>query len=275
MLEDKYEAYCMLGKYYGREVVKIETENDFNLFEDFIIRHPIFVAKPLGLSCAMGVQKINANEYTDKRALFNTLVNVGQKYANDFSVKGDNHNGAVLEEVIVQDKDFAMIHPYSVNGIRVTTIRINGKIHIYYPWIKVGVNHDFVASAASGGFDAGIDTKTGVVNTNGFLEDGSEIEYHPDTKVKIKGYQIPKWQELIDLSTEVAMSLKDSINYVGWDFVLTPTGWIVMEGNFYGDAMWQMFLKKGMKEDLERLLGWKPYGRFWWQYNIKKLEQEV
>ena len=28
-LEDKYEAYCMLCKYYGREVVKIETENDF------------------------------------------------------------------------------------------------------------------------------------------------------------------------------------------------------------------------------------------------------
>lgn len=271
ILEDKYEAYELLAPYYKREVIKIENEEDYPKFLDYISRHPVFVSKPLGLSCAMGVQKINSADYQDKRALFDSLVNVGLKYVGDFSIKESNHNGAVLEELIIQDEEFAKIHPDSVNGIRVTTVRVNGDVHIYYPWIKVGVNHDFIASAASGGFDAGIDSETGIVNTNGYLEDGSYIEYHPDTNVKIKGYVIPRWSELVSMAKEVALSLKESINYVGWDFVLTPNGWVIMEGNFYGDTMWQMFLEKGMRADFEELIGWKPTKKFWWQYNYKKL----
>ena len=131
-----------------------------------------------------------------------------------------------------------------------------------------------MASGAQSGFLAGIDAQTGVVITDGCYENAKEIVRHPITDVKIKGYVIPKWQELLALAEEVAMSLKPSINYVGWDFVLTPKGWVVMEGNFYGDVLWQMIYGRGMKEDFEKLIGWKMEKKFWWQYNTKKLEQE-
>lgn len=272
ILEDKYEAYQLLNPYYKRDAIKIETDADYDVFLDFIEKHPEFVAKPVGLYCAIGVRKEKLADYPDAKALFNSLLNSLGEYETTTN-RWSKHHAVVLEELIVQDKDFAAIHPLSVNGVRITTVRIGDTVHIYYPWLKVGVTDNVVASAAQGGFDAGIDAVTGVLDTNGFLEDGSAIEYHPTTNVKIKGFRIPKWDEAISMAKEVAMSLPRTINYVGWDFVLTPKGWIVMEGNFYGDPMWQMYYQKGMKDDFEKLINWKPEDKFWWKQNLKKIEE--
>ena len=272
ILEDKYEAYQLLRPYYKRDAIKIESDDDYDVFLDFIEKHPEFVAKPVGLYCAIGVRKEKLADYPDAKALFNSLLNSLGEYETTTNRWSKRH-AVVLEELIVQDKDFAAIHPLSVNGVRITTVRIGDTVHIYYPWLKVGVTDNVVASAAQGGFDAGIDAVTGVLDTDGFLEDGSAIEYHPTTNVKIKGFQIPKWIEAISMAKEVAMSLPRTINYVGWDFVLTPKGWIVMEGNFYGDPMWQMYYQKGMKDDFEKLINWKPENKFWWKQNLKKIEE--
>lgn len=272
ILEDKYEAYQLLRPYYKRDAIKIESDADYDVFLDFIEKHPEFVAKPVGLYCAIGVRKEKLADYPNAKALFNSLLNSLGEYETTTNRWSKRH-AVVLEELIVQDKDFAAIHPLSVNGVRITTVRIGDTVHIYYPWLKVGVTDNVVASAAQGGFDAGIDAVTGVLDTDGFLEDGSAIEYHPTTNVKIKGFQIPKWIEAISMAKEVAMSLPRTINYVGWDFVLTPKGWIVMEGNFYGDPMWQMYYQKGMKDDFEKLINWKPENKFWWKQNLKKIEE--
>lgn len=272
ILEDKYEAYQLLKQYYKRDAIKIESDADYDVFLDFIKKHPEFVAKPVGLYCAIGVRKEKLADYPDAKTLFNSLLNSLGEYETTTNRWSKRH-AVVLEELIIQDKDFAAIHPRSVNGVRITTVRIGGTIHIYYPWLKVGVTNNVVASAAQGGFDAGIDAVTGVLDTDGFLEDGSAIENHPTTNVKIKGFQIPKWDEAISMAKEVAMSLPRTINYVGWDFVLTPKGWIVMEGNFYGDPMWQMYYQRGMKDDFEKLINWKPEDKFWWKQNLKKIEE--
>ena len=272
LLEDKFEAYQLLKPYYKREVIKIETENDYDAFLQFIGRHSEFVAKPVGLYCAIGVRKVDATDYPDPRTLFKALLDSVSDYEKTTN-KWTKHHAVVLEEMIVQDSVFAAIHPRSVNGVRITTIRLGDQVHIYNPWLKVGVANDVVASAAQGGFDAGINPGTGVLDSDGFLEDGSAIEYHPVTKVKIKGYHIPKWDEAITMAKEVAMTLPRTINYVGWDFVLTPKGWIVMEGNYYGDPMWQMYYQKGMKADFEELINWRPEEKFWWRQNLKKIEE--
>lgn len=273
MLEDKYEAYNLLKDYYKREIIKIEDDNDYQMFLDYISRHPIFVVKPIDLSNGLGIRKVDSNDYSDKKQLYMELLGSGKEFEEAQDYKwSSNYSAAVLEEVIEQDEVLNKLNPSSVNSVRVTTVRINNEVHIYYPWIKVAVGGEFVASATLGGFDACINAETGVVETNGYLEDGSFIEYHPDTNVKIKGLVIPKWDSLISMAKEVASKMDPSINYVGWDFVLTPTGWVIMEGNFYGDTMWQMCYDKGMKEDFENPIGWKQE-RYWWQYNMADLEQ--
>lgn len=272
ILEDKFEAYQLLKPYYKRDVIKIENENDYAAFFVFIEKHPEFVAKPIGLYCAIGVRKVKVSDYADAKTLFLALINSVNEYEVTTN-RWTKHHAVVLEELIEQDETYAAIHPQSVNGVRITTIRIGNDIHICYPWLKVGVINNIVASAGQGGFDAGIDATTGILDSDGFIEDGTALKYHPVTKVKIKGFQIPKWDEAISLAKEVAMSLPRTINYVGWDFVLTPKGWIVMEGNFYGDPMWQMYYEKGMKADFEELIQWKPENKFWWQQNNRFIEK--
>ena len=275
LLEDKYTAYQKLKKYYGREIIKIESDKDYDIFLSFIDKHPIFVIKPIDLSNGLGIRKVDSTEYQDKKVLFYELLNTGKEYedSQDFKWSSDYH-AAVLEELIEQDPSLNRLNPSSVNGVRVTTVRVGSEIHIYHPWIKVAVGGEFVASLILGSFDACINPQTGIIETKGFLEDGSTIDLHPDTKVQIKGFQIPRWQELITMAKQVASEMDSSINYVGWDFVLTPKGWVVMEGNFYGDTMWQMCYQKGMKEEFENLIGWKPDKQFWWQYNLADLEQK-
>lgn len=275
ILEDKYEAYELLKPYYGREMIKIESEEDYPKFLEYIEKHPVFVVKPISLSNGLGIRKVDANDYEDKHQMFMEMLGAGDKYtqALDFAWSTEL-NAAVLEEVIVQDPRLQVMHEHSVNVIRITTVRVGDTIHIYHPWIKVAIHKEFVATASLGGFLAGIDEKTGVLNTEGWLEAGYSIKQHPDTGVTIKGFEIPRWDEVVTMAREVASKLDKTINYVGWDFVLTPNGWVVLEGNFYGDIMWQMFLDKGMKAEFEELIGWKPEKPYWWQYNITDLEQE-
>lgn len=273
LLEDKYEAYQLLKEYYKREIIKIVDDKDFIEFEKFLSRHPVFVVKPFDLSNGFGVHKVDSAEYPDKRQLFDFLLGIGDEYEKSQDYKWSNVRGAVLEEIIRQDESLNKLNPSSVNGVRVTTIRVNGEIHIYYPWIKVGSGGNFVVSAILGGFDACINKDTGIIETDGYFETGKSIQYHPDTKCKIKGFQIPRWKELIGLAKEVAEKMDATINYVGWDFALTPEGWVIMEGNYYGDVMWQLCYDKGMKDDMENLIGWKQEKKYWWQYDFADLEQ--
>ena len=159
----------------------------------------------------------------------------------------------------------AAFHPESVNSVRATAVRgKDGKIHVYHPWLKVGTSGAFVVSAAFCGFDAEIDPATGIVFTDGYREDGAAFITHPDTGIKIKGFQVPRWQELLSLVDEI-MNALPGYGYVGWDLVLTPDGWCVMEGNYSGEFMYQMINGRGYKKEFEELIGWKMDAEYWWE----------
>ena len=276
MLEDKYEAYKLLKPYYKRELIKIHTDDDYSNFLAFIDKHPVYVVKPCSLSLSMGVRKVDAGDYRDKKALFYEMLHVADEFKGDFSIEKCDFEGAVLEELIVQEKQFGAIHPDSVNAVRITTIRRAGGVALFYPWIKVGFNHSFVASAGQGGYNAGIDVKTGHVNTDGYMEDGRKMAVHPDSNIAFKSLQMPEWEAAIEMAIEAALILPESINYVGWDLVYTDDGWLMMEANYYGDMMWQMFLERGTKKEFGDLIGWQMDSEkpFWWQYNSKDLEKK-
>ena len=53
--------------------------------------------------------------------------------------------------------------------------------------------------------------------------------------------------------------------YVGWDLVLTPDGWCVMEGNYSGEFTFQLINGRGYKKEFEELIDWKYEKTFWWE----------
>lgn len=265
-LENKYEAYLRLKDFYKRDVIKISNEFDYALFESFVQRHRTFIVKPAGLGCGIGVHKRVLQDNCNLREEFHSLLEIGlgtkERFGHWTHVKIDTD--VVLEEEIIEAPELSMIHPYSLNPLRITTIRIEDDVLFFYPRISIGNNKSFITNASSGSLVAGIDIETGVIETNGFSEFREEYAIHPMTQVVFKGFQIPQWEEMKEMLTAAAKSLP-SIRYVGWDVALSTKGWCIIEGNFMGEFTSQVAYGRGCKPDLEKLIGWKPEKEFWWE----------
>ncbi len=262
-LEDKYRLYQTLKPYYKREIIEVGSIDDIDEFTSFCKRHESFVVKPSNYAFGIGVHKFSMGEFKgDYRMALESILKEGQAIHEYHPSKVSR---MVLEELIDQDETLAVLHRESVNAVRATAVRgKDGRIHIYHPWIKVGMGGAFVASAALTGFDAEIDPETGMVVSDGYQENGNVYTVHPDSGITIKGFQIPKWQELVSLVNEI-MNIIPEYGYVGWDLVLTPDGWCVMEGNYSGEFMFQLINGRGYKKEFEDLIGWKLDKEYWWE----------
>lgn len=263
MLLDKYLVYQRLKPYYLRDVIQICGEEDYPIFSEFVAKHPVFVIKPSDFWYGIGVKKVSLSEYNnDPSVAFQSILGEGKAIKEQHQSR---QGKMVIEELIVQDEALARLHPESVNAIRATAVRgKDGRIHLYHPWIKVGMHGAFVASAVFNGFDAEVDSETGIVISDGYQENGNVFPVHPESGIPIKGFQVPKWDELIQIVDEL-MSFMPEYGYIGWDMVLTPKGWCVMEGNYSGEFMFQLLNGRGYKKEFEDLIGWKFEKEYWWQ----------
>lgn len=262
-LEDKYRLYQTLKPYYKRDVIEVSSLSDMESFASFAEKHSEFVVKPSDFFFGIGVHKVSMAAYGfDYAKALTAILEEGQAIRQKHPSRVSR---MVLEELIQQDESLAVLHRNSVNAIRATAVRgKDGKIHLYHPWIKVGINGSFVASAALNGFDAEINPETGIVITDGHQENGTIYVTHPNSGIKIKGYQIPKWDEMCSFVNEIMDALPD-YGYIGWDLVLTPTGWCIMEGNYSGEFIFQMIHQRGFRREFEDLIGWKAETEFWWE----------
>ncbi len=266
LLVNKYEAYRFFGpEAYKRDMIQCVDDAEWPLFRKFVEKHPVFVVKPTDMAYGNGVHtaSVEGMDESQLKECYRSLL--GEYTTNKTKYHmAKRRDSIIFEELIDQADELAEVHPASANGIRATTVRLGDKVVLYQPWWKIGRGGQFVTSAVYGTFDAGIDPETGVVETLAFSEALEKIERHPDTGFQIHGFQIPRWRELVEMVTELALKLP-TLRYVGWDMVLSKKGWCVMEGNAKGDFMWQLFRERGMKREFEELIGFWSGKEFWWQ----------
>ena len=264
LLRNKWHAYLLLKDAYRREVLLLESEQDFPTFEAFCQRHPTFVVKPVGLGLSLGVRKVEVGD-TDPHTLFDQLF-IEIETENGHWNSG-TEKGVLVEELIEQGEEMAMLHPASVNSVRMLTINLgDGDIRLWYPYVRIGVGGNFISAAATGSIVAGINAGTGVVYSTGFDKLGRITDVHPDTHFTIKGIKIPRWGQLCQKAIEMSERLP-TLRYIGWDFVYDKDGeWIVMEGNENaGISSSQLIHHRGMREEFEQLIGYHPTKEYWWQ----------
>ena len=263
LLRNKWHAYQLLKDAYKREVLLLESEQDFPAFAAFCQRHPSFVVKPVGLGQSMGVRKVEVGD-ADLRALFNQLFTEIETENGHWNSGTDN--GVLVEELIEQGEEMAVLHPASVNSVRMYTINFgDGDIRMWYPCIRIGTGGNFIAAGAVGSILAGINIGTGVVDSPGADEFGRTILVHPDTHIPIKGIRIPRWRQLCQKAIEMAERVP-TLRYVGWDFVYDKhKEWIVMEGNENAEFLTQIIYHVGEREEFEHFIGYHPTKEYWWQ----------
>ena len=236
IFDDKTITYEYFKKYFKREQCEIKNESDFEVFADFCKKHSKFIIKPNNSAMGRGVELMTVEEIE-----------------NDFKKALKRHqNGFVAEELIVQSKEMAKFHPQSCNTVRIPTIRFDDRIEIIHPFFRVGRGDSVVDNAGAGGIIVALDAETGITIAAAD-EKGKEYIVHPETGYDLIGYQIPRWNEAVELVKELAQVVPTN-RYTGWDVALTDDGWVMVEGNARGQFVWQIATKVGFKEEIERIM---------------------
>lgn len=238
-LRDKYTFYQLAKPYFKRDVVRITENNDWNQFELFCKKHSRFICKIINSGCGVGIRIEEVKDSIQTKSLFEELIGEG---------------AWVIEELIKQDAAISSFNESSVNTVRFPSFRHGNLVKQNYPCIRFGRKGSIVDNAGQQGVFASVDIKTGKIISNGFDELGHEYEEHPDSKVRFKDFQIPRWAELLEEARLAHLSLPEKHIYVAFDFALSEKGWVVVEGNWGDWVLQQTSLKRGLKKEFLELL---------------------
>lgn len=215
--DDKTEFDAAFQTFMHHEVLVCAEASEEEV-RAFITRHGEVIVKPATGALGIGVYKLKSSDAEGINALLQH-ISAGESL--------------IIEEVIRQHADMARLNPTSVNTIRVITmLDRDGQPHILNTVAMLGADEGCVSNTHSGGCLCHIDTKTGVIDHLGTNVEGAEMLRHPVTGVVLPGYQIPNWEGLTDYVSQLARVVP-SARYIGWDIVILPEGYDVIEGNIH------------------------------------------
>ena len=138
----------------------------------------------------------------------------------------------MIEEVIENHPDVAKVNPDSVNTLRVETcLDSQGNFHLLNVLFMVGTTKTIVSNCHSGGMMCHVDIKTGCIDNDGYNPTGKWYKIHPASGIILKGYKLPYIDKLVDYIKGVCQVMPNA-RYVGWDVVITPDGFELIEGNY-------------------------------------------
>ena len=239
LLNNKMSAYSLLKEYYKRIAVLLNSsmkEEDKSTIICLYDKGLPLIVKPIASGGGKGIRKVDPKEYDNCTSFINGLMREYPK-------------GCVIEELIVQDERMAVLHPQSINTVRMSTIRRNGKVELFHPFMRVGCGDSVVDNGGSGGLLMPFDIQNGKILCAA-NELGKSYEFHPDTEIRLIGFTIPRWGEAVALINDI-MALFPNDSYISWDLALTESGWIVVEGNSHGQFAGQYALHRGIRDDFE------------------------
>jgi len=274
LLDNKFEAYERLRPFYRREAMLLSDEADYPRFCEFARRHKSIFVKPVNLELAEGTHRLALGEGADLRETFLALVQEAREIKSEKVLRPILHQ-LILEEEIVPSEAMAQFNRAEMSLLRVTTVVVDDEVHFFHPVFRVMCGDGVSQCGETYSIDALIDAKTGTVVTGGMDAISDEQEFHPVSGIRIKGFQMPDWAALKEMLAEAAREFP-TIRYIGWDVVHTGRGWCIIEGNPGGEFFFQLCVGHGVKDEFERLIGFKfrtPPG-FRWDAILKGLGKQ-
>ena len=165
-------------------------------------------------------------------------------------------NFTLAEEYIVQHQDLMRLSPAGLNTVRIITqINNDGGVDILAARIRITIN-SFIDNLHAGNMASAIDIESGTIILPAIYSDITKPEekVHPITGIEIVGFQIPRWNELLEKAKAIALHNKENRS-VGWDIAVTQHGVDFVEGNHdLNQDIFQMPVHRGLKNILKQYL---------------------
>lgn len=239
LLNAKEKAYAQLSEFYKRDMIfaKNKTDISFEEFSNFALNHKEFISKPSNMSLARGIKVFRLGETIDEKEIKNIYDDVFENVP------------VIIEEFVHNDDYYAAFHPQSLNIVRAVCFRQKGEMKLYRAYLSLGCGDKDFANGAAGAIAVPIDYNTGITTDIGYTESLKTYDVHPDSGLPLKGIQLEKWDELVDLVKTLGEKLP-TLNYVGWDLACTSKGWVIVEGNGNaGQTLYQLMEKKSIRSE--------------------------
>ena len=144
----------------------------------------------------------------------------------------------IVQERITQHAVMAEPHPFSVNTVRLVTIKWAGEVDVLLAFARFGRNKAINDNAGTGGICCGIDNN-GRLYDNAVDEAGNLYPEHPNTGFSFESKQtyIPGYEKICTAGIELHKNLLH-FHIASWDFAVDAQGEpILLEVNFRG-ASW-------------------------------------
>ena len=230
---DKYAFYIMMEPFFGRKITKVDNSTDKEEFVNFALEEKHLFCKLSKGSRGSGAFPAEVQSRDDAEELFARLTTSADEEW-------------VVEQRITQSAEMAQWNASCVNTVRLPSFITKDGFKVLNPYFRMGRAGSVVDNTGHGGVFAAIDPQTGVLITDGVDEVGHTYPVHPDSGLTFKGWQIPRWQELLQLAEKAHRSIP-AHKYIGWDFALTDDGWVLIEGN-WGQPHGQCATKIGVRD---------------------------
>ena len=158
----------------------------------------------------------------------------------------------IQERIKNQIAEYAQFHPYSINTIRIVTIKDGSGIDILCSSFRMGVNQRHSDNWSSGGIVTGVNIENGTLEKWGLYNPayGTKSERHPNSEILFEGYKLPYWEEMVKY-VKNAHRLFYGLHSIGWDVSVTTDGIMLIEGNDNWDTTGAQAWK-GAKRDFEK-----------------------
>ncbi|WP_138429462.1 sugar-transfer associated ATP-grasp domain-containing protein [Fodinibius saliphilus] len=240
ILEDKTLFYKNYGDFLIHTVADREDLKNSPAVAETILTNKSgrLVFKPKEGKCGLDIEIRRCEE-------FNREGLIKYMEINDY---------ALVEEFLVQHPELKRLSPSGVNTVRIfTQLNDRDEVIILGCRLRISVNSP-VDNMAAGNLAAPIDEDTGRLSGPGVYSDITKDErmYHPVTSVKIPGFQVPFWEETMQMVKHAALHHKENRS-IGWDVVITKEGPGLIEGNHdWCKLLWQLPAKEGLKSALKQ-----------------------
>lgn len=212
--DDKAEFNERFREYIGRDFIDLRSVGAEEL-ERFCTDKKTVFAKHTNDFGGSGISREEITADTDFAVLYKRLC--GNKQY-------------LVEDELVQHEKMNLLSPSSINTIRIVTLYWNGEAHFMYALVRMSNGTNCVDNICSGGMYVSIGGD-GIIRKPAFCDaTGEYYAAHPFTKTVFDGFEIPLFDEAVELCRRAA-AVYPQVGYIGWDVAITPDKPVLVEGN--------------------------------------------
>ncbi|MDD3214372.1 MAG: sugar-transfer associated ATP-grasp domain-containing protein [Eubacteriales bacterium] len=217
LFDDKATFNELFKANIGRHWMKLSVNTDPETFKVFLTINGDIIAKPLEGSSGVGIERFTTEDWQGREDAF----------LAELLGKGIG----IIEERVIQHPKMMEMCPTSVNTIRIATLLGDKKQGVVYAFLRIG-NGKVMDNVDCGGMAARVDLASGKLLTVGADKAGNTFEKHPLTGTPIVGFEVPFFEEAMQMCLKAAQKVPQ-MRFIAWDVAVTEKGPCFIEGNSF------------------------------------------